>query len=65
MSPEIIKSKKYDAKVDIWSSGIITYILLSGLVPFGGEDTESTYQAILMDDLQFPEDPWENISSTA
>lgn len=38
MPPEIIKREKYDNKVDIWSAGIVAYILVSGRVPFYSED---------------------------
>jgi serine/threonine protein kinase len=37
MAPEIIKEEPYDEKVDIWSVGVITYILLSGRPPFAGK----------------------------
>ena len=37
LSPEIILKQNYDSKVDIWSVGIITYILLFGLTPFNGK----------------------------
>lgn len=38
MAPEIIEEKEYDARVDCWSIGVITYILLSGRPPFKGRD---------------------------
>jgi serine/threonine protein kinase len=33
MAPEILKKEKYDQKVDIWSIGIISYVMLTGSIP--------------------------------
>jgi serine/threonine protein kinase len=38
MSPELIINNEYEFEVDIWSMGVITYILLSGDSPFHGDD---------------------------
>lgn len=35
IAPEILR-KKYDIRADIWSCGIILYLLLTGKVPFNG-----------------------------
>jgi serine/threonine protein kinase len=40
MAPEIVKNLPYDTKVDIWSLGIVAYILLSGKPPFNGRSKE-------------------------
>ena len=34
MAPEIIKAQKYNEKADIWSIGVIAYMLLTGRVPY-------------------------------
>lgn len=34
VSPELLKRKAYDNKIDVWSVGILTYELLFGRVPF-------------------------------
>jgi serine/threonine protein kinase len=48
MAPEIVRNQEqYDSKVDIWSTGVITYILLSGKAPFRGKFREGIFQAIL------------------
>lgn len=35
IAPEVITLSEYDEKVDMWSVGVITYILLTGRMPFG------------------------------
>ena len=34
MAPELLRNEKYDSKVDIWATGVIGYMLLSGVNPF-------------------------------
>ena len=60
-SPEKLK-EQVSSKSDIWSCGVIMHIILSGTVPFGGEDIK---QAIAETNLEFKEGPWESISSHA
>lgn len=43
MAPEIIEEKKYDHRVDIWSAGVICYILLSGRPPFKGRTKQDIF----------------------
>jgi serine/threonine protein kinase len=46
MPPEIINNETYNSKVDIWSAGVVVYILVSGKVPFYSEDRTELYNAI-------------------
>ena len=47
-APEMIKNKSYNAKtVDIWSIGIILYVLLCGFLPFEDKNTRRLYQKII------------------
>jgi len=38
LAPEILAYRNYDLKCDVWSVGIIVYILLHGIHPFMGND---------------------------
>ena len=51
MAPEIIKGQKYNEKVDIWSIGVITYMLLSGRNPFPGKDKKEVKFLIATKDI--------------
>mmetsp|Transcript_56647 Transcript_56647/g.151107 ORF Transcript_56647/g.151107 Transcript_56647/m.151107 type:complete len:544 (-) Transcript_56647:144-1775(-) len=57
MAPEILK-RRYGIEVDIWSCGVIMFIMLSGYPPFCGDDDDSTYAAITKDPLVFRDDYW-------
>jgi serine/threonine protein kinase len=46
MAPEIVNEEAYDQKVDIWSTGVIAYILLSGRPPFRGKTKQEIFQSI-------------------
>ena len=47
MAPEIIKGDRYKEKVDIWSTGIICFMLLTGVKPFPGANKEDTKTMII------------------
>ena len=54
-APEMIKGKKYKAiKIDIWSSGIILYVMLCGFLPFNDEKNDILYKKIVKGEFFLP-----------
>ena len=64
MSPEVLQGN-YDNKCDIWSCGVILYILLCGYPPFDGETEKDIYKSILNKKYSFPEAEWSSVSEEA
>jgi calcium-dependent protein kinase len=64
VAPEVLR-RSYVPQVDIWSCGIILYILLSGVPPFWGETENQIFDAIRKSELEFKDDPWPLISESA
>lgn len=53
MAPEIVRAENYDEKVDVWSTGVIAYILLSGKPPFKGRNRNEIFDSIKDAPLSF------------
>ncbi|KAL8489593.1 hypothetical protein ACS0TY_024995 [Phlomoides rotata] len=64
MAPEVLK-RNYGPEVDVWSAGVILYILLCGFPPFWSETEQGVAQAIIRSKVEFRRDPWPKISDKA
>lgn len=64
MAPEVLKGL-YDEKCDIWSCGVIFYILLSGSPPFSGDSDAGILRKVKTGKYNFDDAVWMNISEKA
>ena len=66
VAPEILKNQGYDSgAVDMWSTGVILYILLCGFPPFYEEELPALFDQILHARYDFPSPWWDSISKEA
>jgi calcium-dependent protein kinase len=64
IAPEVLK-ESYDQKCDVWSCGVIMYILLCGYPPFNGNTNNDIYNAIKNNFPYFHGEDWKEITPEA
>uniref|UniRef100_A0A8C5J6V1 non-specific serine/threonine protein kinase n=3 Tax=Passeriformes TaxID=9126 RepID=A0A8C5J6V1_JUNHY len=64
-APEIILGNPVSLTSDVWSIGVLTYVLLSGVSPFLDESVEETCLNICRLDFSFPDDYFKGVSQKA
>lgn len=64
IAPEVLR-KNYNEKVDIWSCGVIFYILLVGYPPFSGNSTAEILESVSSGKYEMSGPEWEKISKEA
>lgn len=65
VAPEVLAQKPYGKAVDVWSIGVISYILLCGYPPFYDENDANLFAQILKGDFEFDSPYWDEISDSA
>ncbi len=64
IAPEVLAGS-YGLEADIWSLGIILYILLCGMPPFWHDEEEGIFEAIRAGKYDMTKGPWKRISMGA
>ncbi|KAJ4870647.1 Calcium-dependent protein kinase 12 [Raphanus sativus] len=64
VAPEVLH-KHYSRECDVWSAGVILYILLCGFPPFWAESEIGIFRKILQGKLNFETNPWPSVSESA
>ncbi|PKA49496.1 CDPK-related protein kinase [Apostasia shenzhenica] len=64
VAPEVLH-RSYNTEADVWSIGVIAYILLCGSRPFWARTESGIFRAVLKADPSFSEPPWPSLSPEA
>lgn len=64
VAPEVLKGN-YDFSCDVWSLGVILYIMLCGYPPFEGDNNKEIFKRVLQQKLEFDPEDWSDISDEA
>lgn len=64
VAPEVLKGN-YDFSCDVWSLGVILYIMLCGYPPFEGDNNKEIFKRVLQQQLEFDPEDWSDISNEA
>lgn len=65
VAPEVLNYEPISLATDMWSVGVLLYVLLTGCSPFGGDSKQETFCNISRCRLDFPDDLFEDVTEEA
>ena len=65
VAPEVLRMENYGLPVDIWSCGVVYYIMLCHFPPFYADGTRKLFQKIIKGSYDFPSPYWDEVSENA
>lgn len=64
LAPEVIRKKRYGTQCDMWSMGVIVFILLGGYPPFYGSNPKVIFEKTVAGRIDFDLEYWNGISNS-
>jgi len=64
IAPEVLNGS-YDYKCDVWSCGVVAYIMLCGSPPWQADNDSDLLKAVAVEDVTFPKPAWAQVSQAA